>query len=319
MTHADKVVAALPSVARAELEGRLPAWLEPRWFCGLEEALRAGADAQVGWFDMDDRRAMAAAIVNATRMRWLNSMYAGVDGLPLGMLEQRGVVFTNGAGLNAVTIAEFVVMGMLTIAKGYREIVRAQERREWLTDAPGKRELAGSRALLIGHGAIGSLVHERLAAFGVEVVVARRTPERGSKCLGPDEWRSRLGLFDWVVLTVPATAETRSMVGEAEIAAMKPSAVLVNVGRASVVDQDALVRALEQRRIAAAFLDVTDPEPLPADHRLWSLDNAHVTMHLSGRSQTGMLARAADRFIENLALYRGGQPLRHQVDLALGY
>ena len=100
---------------------------------------------------------------------------------------------------------------------------------------------------------------------------------------------------------------------------MKPGAVLVNIARGSVVDQDALVEALKARSIAAAFLDVTEPEPLPADHPLWRLDNAHITMHLSGRAQTLMFPRSASRFLENLARYRAGEPLRHQVDLALGY
>jgi phosphoglycerate dehydrogenase-like enzyme len=314
-----KVLATLPAAAREELEGRLPDWLEPRWFGDPRQALELGADAEIGWLDMNDKRDMANAIVGATRMHWLNSMFAGVDGLPLRTLQERGVAVTNGAGLNAVTIAEYVLMGMLTVAKGYREIVRAQERREWLTDAPGKAELAGTRALLIGRGAIGSLVHDRLDAFGVDVMVARRKPVVDAHGVGSDDWRTRLGEFDWVILTVPATPQTKGLFGAAEIAGMKPSAVLINVGRASVVDQAALIAALQSRRIAGAFLDVTDPEPLPPEHPLWQLDNAHVTMHLSGRSQTRMVQRAAERFLDNLERYRAGQPLRHQVDLALGY
>ena len=100
---------------------------------------------------------------------------------------------------------------------------------------------------------------------------------------------------------------------------MKTSATLVNIARGSVVDTDALVRALQEKSIGAAFLDVTDPEPLPAGHPLWSLDNAHVTMHLSGRAQTLMFQRAGERFVENLARYRDGALLHYSVDLALGY
>jgi len=224
---------------------------------------------------------------------------------------------TNGAGINAITIAEYVLMGMLTVAKGYREVVRAQERHEWLTDSPGKVELAGSRALLLGYGAIGKLIEARLGAFDVAVTVVRRTP--GAGALGPGQWRERLGEFDWVILAVPATAETEALIGAAELAAMKPSAVLLNIARGSVVDQAALVDALGARRIGAAFLDVTDPEPLPAQHPLWSLDNAHITMHLSGRSQTLMFRRSAERFLDNLARWRAGEPLQHRVDLARGY
>jgi len=226
-------------------------------------------------------------------------------------------VVTNGAGINAITIAEYVVMGMLTVAKGYREVVRAQDRREWLMDSPGKVELYGSNALLLGYGAIGKLIEERLKAFAVDVTVVRRSP--GANTLMPDQWRARLGEFDWVILAVPATPETDGMIGAAELAAMKPSATLINIARGAVVDQDALVTALDTKQIAAAFLDVTTPEPLPADDPLWSLDNAHVTMHLSGRAQDKMFFRSATRFLENLDRWHRGEPVEPRVDLSLGY
>src|SRR5690606_38213941 len=144
-------------------------------------------------------------------------------------------------------------------------------------------------------------------AFEVEVSVVRRSGGEGA--LGPDEWRARLGEFDWVILAAPATPETDAMIGAEELAAMKADAVLVNIGRGAVVDQDALVAALEDKRIGGAFLDVTTPEPLPGDHKLWSLDNAHVTMHLSGRAQDRMFVRSAERFIVNCRRYVAGEPL----------
>lgn len=312
-----KVLAVLPGIAQGLLADALPDWVEPRFFMTKEEAFELAPGAEIGWFDMYDKGDMAKAIAHATRMKWLNSIYAGVDGMPLELLSERGVTVTNGAGINAITIAEYVIMGMLTVAKGYREIVRAQDRHEWLQDAPGKAELFGSKALLLGYGAIGKLIEERLKGFGVETTVVRRTPGPGT--LGPDEWRAELGTFDWVILAVPATPETERMIGAAELSAMKSSATLVNIARGTVVDQDALVAALRDKRIGAAFLDVTDPEPLPAEHPLWSLDNAHITMHLSGRAQTLMFQRAGQRFLENLARYREGAPLLHTVDLKLGY
>ncbi len=310
-------VAVLSSLIRPLVEARLPAWVEPRFFATRDEAFALAPQAEIGWFDMYHKADMATAIGLAANLRWLNSIYAGLDGMPLDLLAQRGTIVTNGTGINALTIAEYVVMGMLTIAKGYREVVRAQDRREWLLDSPGKRELAGSRALLLGYGAIGKLIDTRLTAFGVEVIKVRRSSGPGT--LGPDEWRARLGEFDWVILAVPATPETEQMIGAAELAAMKPAAVLVNIARGSVVDQAALVAALTEKRIHAAFLDVTSPEPLPADNSLWALDNAHITMHLSGRAQDQMFARAAARFLANLERYHVGEPLEPQVDLALGY
>lgn len=299
------------------LKDRLPDWVEPQFFLTREDALALAPTAEIGWFDMYDKDVMAETIAAATQLKWLNSIYAGADHIPLDLLRERGTVLTNGAGINAITIAEYVVMGMLTVAKGYRDVVRAQDRHEWLMDSPGKVELHGSRALLLGYGAIGKLVEERLRAFAVDVTVVRRSPGPGT--LMPDQWRAQLGTFDWIILAVPATPETEGMIGAAELAAMKPGAALINIARGTVIDQDALVTALQSGPLAHAFLDVTTPEPLPADHILWTLPNAHITMHLSGRAQDKMFVRSAQRFLDNLDRWRRGEPVAPQVDLTLGY
>jgi len=310
--------ATLPALVRPLLEPRLPDWLDVRWFTTKEEAFAHAPHAEIGWFDMYDKADVAAAIAAATNLKWLNSIYAGVDGMPLELLIERGVTYTNGAGINAITIAEYVVMGMLTVAKGYDAVVRARDRREWLTDSPGKVELAGSKALLLGAGAIGGLIKTRLAAFDVAVTAVRRTPTAPDE-LGPDQWRERLGEYDWVILAVPATAETDGLIGADELRAMRPTATLINIARGSVVDQNALIVALGAKTIAHAFLDVMTPEPLPPEHALWGIPNAHLTMHLSGRAQDKMFVRSAERFLDNLACWQRGEPLRHQVDLQRGY
>ncbi|MES2192442.1 MAG: D-2-hydroxyacid dehydrogenase [Pseudomonadota bacterium] len=314
-----KTIAVLPAPVRTHLEGKLPGWLDVHWFGSREEANALAPKAVIGWFDMSNKPDMATAVSLATRMKWLNSGLAGMDSLPLDELQLRSVAVTNGAGINAITIAEYVVMGMLNIAKNYREVARAQERHEWLRDSPGKMELAGSHALMVGYGAIGKLVEERLNAFGVKVTAVRRNADLSGKVLGPSDWQTRLGEFDWIILAVPATSQTEHLIGAAELARMKPGAVLMNFARGSVIDQDALVAALKEKRIAAAFLDVTEPEPLPADHPLWSLDNVHISMHLSGRSQTRMFERTSERFLQNLTRFHAGQPLHFQVDLRTGY
>ena len=310
-------IAVLSAMARPVLEPRLPDWIEPRWFATTEELFELAPEAEIGWFDLYKKEDMAEAMRRGAKLKWLNSIYAGLDGFPLDLLRERGVTVTNGTGINAITIAEYVVMGMLTVAKGYREVVRAGDRHEWLMDSPGKRELFGSKALLLGYGAIGKLIDERLTAFNVEVTKVRRTPAPDT--LGPDDWRARLGEFDWVILAVPATDETDGLIGASELAAMKNDAVLVNIARGAVVDQEALVSALKAKAIHAAFLDVTTPEPLPADHELWSLPNAHVTMHLSGRAQDKMFVRSVERFLVNLGRYERGEPVEPRVDLARGY
>ena len=310
-------VAVLNAMLRPLLEHRLPHWVEPRWFATSEELLALAPEAEIGWFDTYDFPATYEAARRADKAKWLNTLAAGVESFPLDLLRGRGVVLTNGAGLNATTIAEYAVMGMLTIAKGWREVVRAQERREWLNDAPGKAELLGSKALIVGAGGIGARIGVLLRAFGVEVVEVRRKPAPGT--LQPHEWRARLGQFDWVIVAVPSTPDTDSMIGADELAAMKPSAAILNFARGAVIDQAALVAALTANRIHAAFLDVTDPEPLPPDDPLWGLDNCHISMHLSGRSQTLLFPRNAERFLENLGRFARGDRLEAVVDLVLGY
>ena len=310
-------VAVLNAMLRPMLEHRLPDWVEPRWFATSEELLALAGEAEIGWFDTFDLPATYEAARRAGRLRWLNTLAAGVDPFPLDLLREKGVVLTNGAGLNAITIAEYAVMGMLTIAKGWREVVRAQERHEWLNDAPGRIELYGTKALIVGAGGIGSRIGMLLRPFGVEVTEVRRKPAPG--VLTPGEWKARLGEFDWVIVAVPSTPDTDKMIGAAELAAMKNSAAILNFARGAVIDSAALVAALGEKRIAAAFLDVTDPEPLPPGDPLWSLDNCHISMHLSGRSQTQLFARNATRFLTNLERYGRGEKLESVVDLTLGY
>lgn len=308
----------ISSLIKPLLETRLPDWIEPHWFMTKEEAIELAPKAEIAWADLYDKNAMFEVISSATNLKWLNSIYAGVDGMPLDKLKERGTIVTNGTGINAITISEYVVMAMLNIAKEYRKVIEAQQRHEWLQDSPGKMELYGGKVLLLGYGAIGQLIEKRLAAFDMDISIVRRSPQNPSE-IGPDDWRDKLAEFDWVILAVPATPETDNMIGANELAAMKKSASIINIARGSVIDQDALVDALQKRSIHAAHLDVTTPEPLPQDHILWTLDNAHISMHLSGRAQQLMFIRSANRFLENLELYRKGETLAPQVNLDLGY
>jgi phosphoglycerate dehydrogenase-like enzyme len=293
------------------LEGQLPDWIEVGWWDSPDALVALAPAAEIGWFDLHTKPPVLAAVKTAQGLLWLNTSYAGVDWLPLADLDRRGVALTCGTGLTTNQVAEFALLAMLAVAKDYPAVVRAQDRHEWLDTAPGTRDLAGSRALILGHGAIGQAIERALEGFGVEVMAV--SSHR------PRNWRSLIGTFDWVVLAVPGTPETRGMIGAAELAAMKPDAVLVNFARADCIDQPALLAALRERRIAAAILDLTDPEPLPPEHPLWALDNVHVTMHLSGIPTPASQARAAERFLRNCARFRAGQPLEAAVDLARGY
>ena len=310
-----RIPAVLPAMLRPLAEARLPDWLDAHWYEDRHQAAELAPRAEIGWFDFFDRQAMREAIGAATGLKWLNSLFAGVEQFPLEDLAQRGVMLTNGAGINAVPIAEYVVMLMLSHAKGYRDVVRAQDRHEWLRDSPGKRELFGSKALILGYGGIGQEIGQRLEAFGVEVSKVSRSGGAGR--LAPGAWRAALGRFDWIIIAVPATSETTGMIGATELAAMRSDAVVVNIARGSVIDQPALLAALQSGTIGGALLDVTTPEPLPAENPLW--DHAEITMHLSGRAQSLAMQRSADRFLANLDRYRRGEALVPLVDYARGY
>lgn len=309
--------AVLPDMVRSLLEPRLPAGLEAVWISNPDDARRGIVDAEIAWIDGLGGSVVREIMPQGKRLKWFFTLGAGVEYLDLAFLRDRGVVLTNGSGLNSSAVAEYAVMGILAAAKRYDEVVRLTDRREWTANAPGRIELAGTKALIIGMGAIGRLIAKRLVAFDVAVTGTTRSGSDGT--LKPNEWRARLGEFDWVVLAAPSTGETRAMIGAAELAAMRPTAWLVNIARGEVVDQPALIEALRERRIGGAFLDTVTPEPLPKDHPLWSADNCLITMHLSGRSQTQMSARAVDLFLENFDAFRTGQPMQNVVDLGVGY
>jgi len=309
--------AVLPALARPLVEPHLPAGLDVHWFTSSEEALGLVVDADIGWLDNNNPREWARLVAAGAGLKWLSTIYAGLDALDTGLLRERGTRVTNGSGVNAHTVAEYAVMGALVAAKRFDQVVRAADRHEWPTDAPGKLELFESKALVIGYGTIGRLIGERLEAFGVEVTGVTRSGADGT--VGPDDWRGLLPETDWVFLAAPATHESRAMIGAEELAAMKSSAWIVNVGRGELIDQEALIEACTKRRIAGAFLDTVTPEPLPPEHPLWSTPNVIHSMHLSGRSQTRMFLRATAIFIENLRAFVEGRPLRNEVDLAAGY
>lgn len=309
--------AVLPALARPLVEPHLPQGLDVHWFATPEQAAEMVADADIGWLDINEPARWAEAVAAGTRLCWLSTIYAGLDALDLETLRARGTRVTNGSGVNAHAVAEYAVMGCLVAAKRFDQVVRLADRHEWPSDAPGKVELFETRALVIGYGTIGRLIGERLAGFGVAVTGVTRTGRDGT--LAADTWRERLAEFDWIVLAAPATAESSAMLGEAELRACRSSAWIVNVGRGELIDQTALIEAVTRRRIAGAFLDTVTPEPLPPEHPLWTTPNIIHSMHLSGRSQTGMFVRSAALFARNLEAFLAGAPLTNEVDLAAGY
>ncbi len=315
----DKPVIVFPEKHRALLEPRLPEGVELRTFTDLESAMEIAPQADIGWFEDFKQGLMFKASAAAENAKWINSSGVGIDAFDTDLMQERGQIFTNGVGLRSDTIADFAVMGVLNIAKRFADIVRMHDRSEWASVPKGSRSLFGSKALILGYGSIGRAIGDRLSAFGVEVTGVRRTPGSDPREIGPDDWRPRLGEFDWIVVAAPGTAETEHVLGAAEFAAMKQGTGIVNIARGSLIDQAALIAALESGHLDGAVLDPTTPEPLPADDPLWKAPNLIVTGHVSGAGQSDSLQRAVERFLVNLDHYLKGEPLEYAVDFVRGY
>jgi len=258
----------------------------------------------------------------APRLRWVQLTSAGADRLLGSGFSEQGVRVTTVSGLHATPIGEFVLCAMLMFAKGAPTSMRAQVRHEWARFAP--TELRGKTVGVVGMGNIGREVGRLARAFGCRVVGTtrsaseRETTPDGYEVLPAAELRRLLGESDYVVLSVPLTEETRGMIDEAELHAMKPTAVLVNIARGAVVVEQALARALRDGWIAGAALDVFEKEPLPAESPFWDMENVILTPHISGGTEI-YNERAVAIFTDNLRRYLAGEPLRNVVDPARGY
>ncbi len=251
-------------------------------------------------------------------IKWVHSYSAGVEGL-IPILQNRNLVLTNSAGLHGEPIAEWVIAMTLAHAKRFHLLFRHFQAHEW--QAEECDELGGKTMVIVGAGGIGASIARRAKCLGMKIVGVRssgRSSEYFDEMLTPDSLHTALGKGDYVVIATPLTPQTEGLIGEPELKAMKNSAVLLNIARGKIVQTEALMRALSEGWIAAAYLDVTDPEPLPPDHPLWSTPNVFITAHTSGYSPYSA-ERLAKFFCENLRRWLQGEPLLNQVDLARGY
>ena len=243
----------------------------------------------------------AEMVENAPNLRLFACASAGYESLPLETLTEHDVAVTNASGVHGPNIAEHVVGVLLTFARDFRRFFRQEERHEWRRGQ--SVELHGSTVTLVGLGAIGEAVAERLDPFGVDTIGVRYTPGKGGPTdevigFGEEEFHDALSRSDYVVIACPLTDTTEGLLGTAEFDTLEPHAVLVNVGRGPIIDTGALVEALQGNAIGGAAVDVTDPEPLPPDHELWALDNAFVTPHSAGHTPR-YYERLADIVAEN--------------------
>ena len=259
---------------------------------------------------------------------WVHTGTAGVGTSLSPELRSSGAVFTNSAGVYGPPMAESIVGMILHFARGFDWALAAQSRGAWDPEPfrrpdSAVREVARSTVGIVGFGGIGREVHRRVRPLGARVLALRRRPseppDTGTEILtGPEGFQRLLAESDYLVLTAPATAETRSLVDARALERMKPGAVLVNVARGSLVDQEALAEALRVGRLRGAGLDVFQTEPLPEGEPLWDLENVLITPHVSGTS-SDFWWRQTDLIVENLNRWFSGRPLRNQVNLDAGY
>ena len=288
-----------------------------------EQGVALIADADAAFMGTIQREQLAAA----AKLRWIHSPAAGVGGMLFPEMLASPVVITNSRGMSANTIGEHVIAVTLALFRHLPHAFRSQQAREWAQDAiglAGHRSLSGSRVLIVGLGAIGSAVAGRMNALGAHVIGVRRHGTSGVPVDGvmtietPDRLHALLPHADVVVISAPHTRDTRGLIGRAALEAMRPDAILVNVSRGQLVDEGALIAALESNRIGGAALDVFKEEPLPPDSPFWRLPNVLITPHTSGFSPNHWDAATA-LFGENLRRYGTGQPLLNVVDKVQGY
>lgn len=278
----------------------------------------ADAEAIAAWrFD-------ASLLALAPRLRWLQTGGAGVDTLPLAELARRDVTLTNNSGVHAPNIAEHTLAMMLAFARQIPHLVRSQDRRRWRDTETHRAvfELNGQRLLLLGLGDIGLAIAARAAAFNMVIAGVRRralpVTDLPIEIAPIANLNEQLGAADHVVTSLPLTPTTRGLLGATELAAMKEGAYIYNVGRGPIIDTTALIEALASGHLGGAGLDVVDPEPLPEDSPLWSLENVLITSHTSGASPK-YWERGAAILVENARRFGQGEPLINVVDLEAGY
>jgi phosphoglycerate dehydrogenase-like enzyme len=254
-------------------------------------------------------------LARADRLELFACTFAGTDHVPMDALAERGVAVTNAGGIHAPGIAEQAVGNMLVFARRLHEGWRRKQRSEWRHFQSG--ELTGSTVTVIGLGSIGRAVTQRLQGFDVETIGVRYTPEKGGPTdevvgFDEDDIHDALSRSRYVVVACPLTEATRGLIGTSEFATMPTDAVLVNTARGPIVETDALVAALRSNKIRGAALDVTDPEPLPADNPLWDLENCLITPHTGGHTPLHW-DRLADIVAENVERLEAGETLDNQV------
>jgi phosphoglycerate dehydrogenase-like enzyme len=292
---------------QAELE-RLAPQAEVILFCGLSGAA------------VDFRRIFERASI----LRWIHSTSAGVEKILFPALVASAVPVTNARGVYKRSLAEFAVLGILFHTKQLRRLIDSQRAHHWddFTVSFANGRIMG----IVGYGEIGRECALLAKGLGLKIHALRRNPEKSAHdplldaIFGPDELHRMLADLDVLLCSAPLTHETHHLISDAAFDRMKPGAIVINVGRGPVIDEAALVRALQSRRIAGASLDVFEHEPLPESSPLWDMDNVLVSPHCTDRTTNpDWLDLSMRFFVANFQRYLAGEPLQNVVDKTAGY
>ena len=290
---------------------------------GNDAAAFAGAakDAEVILNWSGSRELLHAVLAMSPRVTWVHTRWAGLDSLLFPELVESDVTLTNGRGVFSPALGEFALAAILYFAKDFRRMIRNQVAEIW--QPFDVEEIAGKTVGIVGYGDIGHAVATRVRAMGMKIMALKRhVPEKPGPLVErfykPEELRPMLAGCDYVVVAAPLTDETRHMIADGEFAAMKASAVIINVGRGPVIEDAALVRALTEKQIKGAGLDVVEHEPLPSGHSLYKLENVLLSPHCADNTADWKV-QAMRFFLEQYARFEVGEPLKNVVDKRRGY
>ena len=261
---------------------------------------------------------------HAKSVKWIQSLAAGVENLLIPELVESPVIVTNAKGVFKRSLADFVIFGILFHYKRGRRLIESQRAHRW--DDFRVDWLPGKIMGVVGYGGIGRECALLGHALGMKIYAVRRNPQGSAddpildRIFPSESLRDMLREIDVLVAAAPLTKETHHLIGKPEFSAMKPSSIVINVGRGPVVDQEALVHALQEKKIAGAALDVYETEPLPPDNPLWDMENVLLSPHCTDRTDNpDWLDLTMQAFLDNFERYQKGEALLNIVDKKAGY
>ena len=317
------VVLANPTDSQLAMLEELPPETSLAVGNSVEAFERAALDANVIFNWGGSRGLLREVFGMCPSVRWVHSKAAGLDTMLFPELIESPVPLTNGRGVFSQSLGEFVLGAVLYFAKDFRRMVRNQMAGRW--EQFDVVEVTGQTAGIVGYGDIGRAAATRLRAMGLRILAVRRqgpslynVDPLVDQVYSPDRRLEMIARCDYIVVAAPLTPDTRGLIGEAEFAAMKPSAVVINVGRGPVIDEAAMVRALTEGRIKGAGLDVFEKEPLPEAHPFYKLENVLLSPHCADHTADWQ-EQAMRFFLDQFERFRKGEPLVNVVNKKLGY